>query len=307
MSYRNIKAAKMQNVGRNRAWYLWMFAATALSILSNQIIAQLPYMFLPISVVIPATFNDFQCFGESLLDYFRTNLTRKPSELIISISSVPESYLDELSGKLTERWKGVKFLLHKDNLNAAQNRNAGADVASKKLISFFDVDDIPHPDYFGAIGKIFAFNKVDAALVSIGETTMSEMHSVRFPRVEISRKLQPNCLPVYSEYHRSSTMYKIFLMEWDPRPSPKPVRWFCHQTRYKVAFGWPTISAPVAKLMKFNESLNVGEDGELASRLLRSGFQLTHWDIVLGLQVLKHDRSQHCPPASHAYVYNNDT
>jgi hypothetical protein len=52
---------------------------------------------------------------------------------------------------------------------------------------------------------------------------------------------------------------------------------------HNVAFGWLTAKSSFVRRLKYNESLDIGEDGELSSRILRHGFNLTHWDLVMGM------------------------
>jgi hypothetical protein len=93
---------------------------------------------------------------QALLDSLEGQV-RKPDLVAVSCSSTPFELFP------METWSRrysfpVRFLLEPERLNAAQNRNRAAAVlveAGMDLLSFFDADDIPHPERLAAVAQAF--------------------------------------------------------------------------------------------------------------------------------------------------------
>jgi hypothetical protein len=93
---------------------------------------------------------------QALLDALEGSV-RKPDLVAVSCSSTPFELFP------METWSRrysfpVRFLLEETRLNAAQNRNRAADclvAAGMDYLSFFDADDVPHPERLAAIVQAF--------------------------------------------------------------------------------------------------------------------------------------------------------
>lgn len=82
----------------------------------------------------------------------------KPEIVIISCSSMDDEELI-----LPEYSFPVRLILHKERKNAAENRNIAAAQLTTDIVSFFDADDIMHPQRIEFI--LNAFNKYDCKIV----------------------------------------------------------------------------------------------------------------------------------------------
>lgn len=93
---------------------------------------------------------------KSMLESVMKN-TKKPDAVIISCSSMGPDFDDSGSELLdvTKYSFPVKIIYHKERLNAAQNRNIAAAQLDTDIISFFDADDIMHPQRIEAISGAF--------------------------------------------------------------------------------------------------------------------------------------------------------
>lgn len=81
------------------------------------------------------------------------NQTHKPDMVIVSCSSSEES---DIIYKESDYNFPLKFFIHNEKKNAAQNRNFGSRQLNTDIISYFDVDDIMHPQRIEIIYKCFS-------------------------------------------------------------------------------------------------------------------------------------------------------
>lgn len=75
--------------------------------------------------------------------------TRKPDLVVVSCSSTKEGDFPKLED--SKYSFPLKILLHEERRNAAENRNMAAMLVDTSYISFFDADDIMHPQRLEAI------------------------------------------------------------------------------------------------------------------------------------------------------------
>lgn len=66
--------------------------------------------------------------------------TRKPDQVVVSCSSCESSDIPSFAYSFP-----LKILTHSQRQNAAQNRNRAAAELTTDIVSFFDVDDVMHP------------------------------------------------------------------------------------------------------------------------------------------------------------------
>jgi hypothetical protein len=87
--------------------------------------------------------------------------TRKPDAVVISCSSVDADALKELES-LPQTDMDLTIIPIKEYKNAAANRNIAANHLKTDLISFFDVDDLMHPQRTAFIENAYEKTKFDA-------------------------------------------------------------------------------------------------------------------------------------------------
>ena len=111
------------------------------------------------SLIIPGEYHHFLQYGHRLIRYMRYSVHPKPCEIIFVISNVPKGNISALHEYKQDCIAlGCDILLFHNRQNQALNRNIGASLSSGDLISFFDVDDLPHPKRFQVIQEIFKKN-----------------------------------------------------------------------------------------------------------------------------------------------------
>lgn len=237
-----------------------------------------------LTLVVPATFDDYYCFGKPFLDYIRLNTTVQPSEVIVVVSGVPLERIASTKKEIQTWWR-AKALLFNEQHSASRNRNIGKRVAKGSIISFFDIDDIPRPDYFEIITEISRNHpEVDGMIFQSTPGNVTSVHSIEFSPINRSQLIAPACNSATRSHLYSDVMTYIgYLAMWDPIQDNKPIRWFCTHTVHRPTFGWMTLRREAAKYFHFNESLSYGEDGQFAYKLLEAGYQFTFWDINAGL------------------------
>jgi hypothetical protein len=79
--------------------------------------------------------------------------TRKPDAVLVSCSSMPES---EPRPAFPEYSFEFKIVYHVGKMNASMNRNFAASQLATDYVSFFDADDIMHPQRLEAISMAIA-------------------------------------------------------------------------------------------------------------------------------------------------------
>uniref|UniRef100_A0A6C0DFL1 Glycosyltransferase 2-like domain-containing protein n=1 Tax=viral metagenome TaxID=1070528 RepID=A0A6C0DFL1_9ZZZZ len=86
--------------------------------------------------------------------------TRKPDQVVISCSS---TVLEDVVYRRSMYSFPFTFVIHKEKKNAAQNRNTAAEFLNTDIVSFFDADDIMHPQRLSIIAD--CFEKQDTHIV----------------------------------------------------------------------------------------------------------------------------------------------
>lgn len=106
-----------------------------------------------IGVVIPC-YKPHIGLLKRLLDSIEAQ-TKKPDMVIISCSSSEES---DIPYSVKDFSFPLQIYTHKDKRNTAQNKNFGASLIETDIISFFDADDIMHPQRIEIIHSCFVKN-----------------------------------------------------------------------------------------------------------------------------------------------------
>ena len=104
-----------------------------------------------ISFLIPCTVPHFQNISKPL--QFISKLTKKPDEIIISVSE--GTNLQQKLVKDIEQTYNVKVLIHDEKLTHGPNRQKLVEEASGDLLIFQDADDYAHPQRVEVIDHFF--------------------------------------------------------------------------------------------------------------------------------------------------------
>lgn len=135
-------------------------------------------MTLTIGVVIPC-YKPHIPLLKRLFDSIE-NQTKKPDQVIVSCSSSDEA-------DIPYRHEDYSFLLkiytHNEKRNTAQNKNFGAKLIDTDIITFFDADDIMHPQRLEIIHKCFTENENIRLLI---HSLNINPASLEFPTYDIS-------------------------------------------------------------------------------------------------------------------------
>ena len=88
---------------------------------------------IKISLVVPATFEDYRCFSQQLMQEVAES-TALPDEIILIVSGVPQHYTESIPLRI----EGVALGVHFDVAirNQAYNKNKGASLANMTSYSF---------------------------------------------------------------------------------------------------------------------------------------------------------------------------
>lgn len=267
---------------------------------------------LTLSIVVPATFVDFQCFSQRLLRALYFEVLEPPDEVIFVVSSVPNNISSLSYLEPPETLKvGVRVVPFHDPQNAARNRNIGGFLANCDILSFFDVDDIPHPQRFVIIRNVFKMHStVQGTMFALLPGLHDSEDSSDFVSTKVTDIGNPNCmlLPtpcIASEGYPDPTMFERLFHVWVP--TDIATHWCCTEPHNWVvpvspAPGWSSFRREVFLNYLYDEGLNVGEDGNIIARLIHERENFTYWDIPLGFYESHAGRKELCgddPSALH--------
>jgi hypothetical protein len=132
---------------------------------------------LSIGIAIPAHYDHLQYIY--LLCIFFQKQTIQPNKISISISSCPKQF------KMSIYEDDYDFPIHihttSDKKNPAQNRNIAATYLDTDIISFIDVDDLPHIQRNEIILAIFEANKNCDVIVHNYEENQNKQNDMLKP------------------------------------------------------------------------------------------------------------------------------
>ena len=236
-----------------------------------------------LSMVIPATWEDYTCFVEHLTENIAST-AEQPDEVIFVVSGWQDDIWErERAAKFlhTKLTQDVHLLVVNKEQNQACNRNIGAKHATGDMIFFFDMDDVLHTRSFGVIRKAYR-NYADAAgfLFSHATLAQSEKSADLGNFYPFCKSLHTPCSK--SHLYVSEEMFDRLFAVWGRRSSY--THWCCRSgTTNSLAPGWLVVhrSTFLTRGM-YDEDLNIGEDGELISRLLSQRFQVPFIDVPIG-------------------------
>ncbi len=107
-----------------------------------------------IGIAVPCYVHHLEVL-KRMLDSVEAN-TCKPNLLVVSCSSMIGN---DFKVNISKYSFPITVIYHDERLNAAQNRNIAAGLLETDIVSFFDADDIMHPQRIEAIAG--AFEKYD--------------------------------------------------------------------------------------------------------------------------------------------------
>jgi hypothetical protein len=244
------------------------------------------------TLIVPCTYVDFTCYKHRFFTHLYENVTDPPEEIIFVISAAPSniSAVDFPNPPLSqERNIDIKLVFFHSPHNAAQNRNIGATLATGKFVTFFDMDDLVHPQRFQVIKYLLQQHPhVDAALFGYKMGSHEQAKTYQFENIELKQLKEPP----YSSEH----LYSEYVKYVDDRPGqPFSKFWCCKPVGVMtVANGWGTYRRETFLKYQYDEDIHKGEDSDLNARLILGGENFTLWKIVLGFYENNIGREQLC-------------
>lgn len=238
---------------------------------------------LCVSVIIPARYDVMRSYIRRMLVFLKTVSRYTPDEVIFVVSGSPHEKI--VGGRF-------KFVYHMGKGNPARNRNMGGKLAKCPILSFFDIDDIPHPDRFGIVMRIFReYPSIDALLFPFdtGEFQSSEFFDRFIKSREIIDPEKMRCFVMKScnSSGVGTTLYQSCYRE-HIRGDPN-YELCCRQDYSRIAAnGWLSVKTKLFLRFFYNEMLDIAEDGELNARMINAGHNLTIWDLKLGIYNAAH-------------------
>jgi hypothetical protein len=236
-----------------------------------------------LTLIVPSTFQDFQCYSSRFFSILYNDILDPPEEIIIIVSQVPSHAsprLDYPPPPLKLKNKiNIKILSFQSQQSASQNRNIGAYIATGNVLTFFDIDDLPHPQRFQIIKKLFNDNPhVDAAVFNYVNGTHADGAKHKFKHIDVEN------LPLHYDIGKLKKAYQQY---WREHPEFHPnyfELWCCRPVDKYMANGWGTYRRHVFLEYKYKEGLKSGEDTDLNARLIfNKNVGFTFWeDLKLG-------------------------
>jgi len=199
-----------------------------------------------IDIVIPSYINDFECILPCIKNL--SEQTIKPNNVIICISEINNSHKKYLEDEINTLNVNFNIIIHDTLLkqNASENRNRGIDYClnytNPDYIMFCDCDDITHTK------KIESFLYI---LKNINNDINIFLHDYAFSQatfdIYYSFILNKDKLLLCYNDKKSTNLYTI--------------------PYTNIHHGHPIVKKELCKDIKYNKSLNNGEDGDFCQRI----------------------------------------
>jgi hypothetical protein len=239
-----------------------------------------------LSLIVPATYKDFLCFGERFLERMYTEVADPPSELIIVVSGVPLFVPLTYARPPIRLNMKVQVVHFYSPHNQAQNRNIGAHISTGNLLTFFDMDDLPHPRRFQIIRFLFRrYSYINGAVFGYAKGDHNESLQYTFENYDNEN------LPFHYDIRSLENAYAARLEE---SPQDAVLRyWCCEPVGKDLHNGWGTYRRNKFMTYMYNESSSLyrAEDTDLNMRLILDHQNFTFWDIILGFYETKDGRN----------------
>ena len=257
-----------------------------------------------IALVVPSSYKDFNCFSQRFLGHLYYHVLDVPKKVVIVVSGVPVNATLEYPQPPSQLDMDLQVLQYHTVHNAARNRNLGALAVSTEIISFFDIDDLPHRQRFSVIQQLFSKYPTKAAMFSHLYATKLTSQILPNDLLDLENLDSSYChleqRPCYDlDYYNDPNKYVSMFQHWDSSPNRKLPRWCCmppqhRQMKGSPAPGWSTFHRKTFMNYRFDESYTVGEDGNILGRMIADGINFTFWDIVLGYHEPSSSRIGEC-------------
>ena len=114
--------------------------------------------------------------------------SRQPDEVVVSCSS---SMPEDFPFCESDFSFALRVLVHSEKKNAAQNRNAAAACLSTDLVTFFDADDVMHPQRLDFIARAFEVHDIEILMHNFHSDNCSDF--VEYDRCTIFRNVLFKC------------------------------------------------------------------------------------------------------------------
>jgi hypothetical protein len=248
-----------------------------------------------LTLIVPSTFEDYQCYSTRFFDILYNDIIDLPDQIILVVSQVPPHASPRLhfppppstlksnnNNSSNTSNIDIQILSFQSKHTASQNRNIGAYVATGNVVTFFDIDDVPHPLRFQIIRHLFKKNPhVDAALFNYVNGTHADSLKHTFKTIDIENLAQ---------HYDILELKKAYRQWWRAHPEVHPdyfELWCCRPVDKYMANGWGTYRRNVFLEFKYKEGLTRGEDTDLNARLIfDSSTRFTFWDLELGFYTM---------------------
>ena len=270
---------------------------------------------ITLSLVIPATYVDYKCFGKQTLENIKRNW-EKPDEVIFVITGTPDSEPKGFfQGTLTyDNQLSVPLLMSftAKVANQATSKNNGARLAKGTLIQFFDMDDVLSPWAIFSVKRAYLLNPKPLAGIMFSHAPTSTVGVSRFSRVPsctLDRKLcsgiaharrsifSPFCAisdTKCTDEYASRLYHDCFEEHVNQYRMAASIHWCCRSNgrqylRPSFAAGWFLVRRSVMDEINFTTSLDIAEDGNFIGHILASGQNVLYVDIPIGFYNKRHD------------------
>jgi hypothetical protein len=239
-----------------------------------------------LSLIVPATYKDFLCFGERFLRRMYAEVVQPPSEIIIVVSGVPNLVILSYTTPPLGMNMTVEVIHFHSPHNQAQNRNIGAHLSKGSLLTFFDMDDLPHPRRFQIIRHLFLRHEyIQGAVFGYAKGNHETGLKYSFENYDNEN------IPGHYDIPSLENAYAVRLQE---SPENAVLRyWCCEPVGKDLHNGWGTYRRETFMKYMYDESSSLyrAEDTDLNMRLILDHQNFTFWDIILGFYETKEGRT----------------
>lgn len=208
------------------------------------------FRFRSISVCIPCIPRDIPKLGKLLKSI--DSQSHLPKEVVIALSSSSSKECKILSKKLEPRAYKLLVVGTTDKNNASTNRNRGIEYCSGDIISFMDADDVMHKDRLKLICDQFIMYDCDAVI-----------HTYKTKYKYFKKPLSKNYRTFFYK-----DINKLAMMSKGKYALGSKYSKFKLKIR-RICYGHISCSRKILENIKYDESINYGEDGKFIRDILK--------------------------------------
>lgn len=222
-----------------------------------------------IGVAIPCTKKDLKYLEHCLFSIKKQK--RLPDYVAVSVSEVERDPIIE------ECPFPVEFITHESKKDAAQNRNAAGNYLRDKvdIISYFDVDDVMHPERLSEIVRVFENSDADCILHNYFNKSFSDYH-----HDEVSyNQLQWDQAKDFVMDGFEAVQHQIGTVEF------KAEKIKSLENYGQCARGHLSVASYTFEIIRTIEGFGQGEDSQYCHSLLKYGYRFGYLYQCLSLYV----------------------